>query len=160
MNVTCDSCGAKLGAALAPPREAPLRPWGVFLTSLGITFVLALAGAIADLPTPVAGLAAFYGPLIASWRAASNVVAFAALGAVGAAIALLGVGALASWETTQAVLYAALDAVPRSADYLGHVEGTSPVIAVVFGTVVIAAAVLPAGLIGATVGDVLARKRR
>jgi len=151
MNTVCDVCKAPLGTALTEAAADPVSgPQVTMAISAAVTAGLGLLAWMFKLHEVTLAVAMFYGPLIASYRARENAVWHAALGGLLGLLGLLALSMPLSWEANKALLRAAIDGTPS----------TSTVIVLVFGILVLLATILPVSLVGASVGEHLAVRRR
>lgn len=151
MNSVCDMCKAPLGAKLVEGAAgAEPKPWGWVLISAAITAGLGAVVWLFELGTPPLAAAMFYGPLVASYRAKDNIVWHAAIGGIVGMLALLFISVVLVWERSKALLIGAM----------GGDASTSAAIALALGSLVLLATILPISLIGASVGEHLAVRRR
>lgn len=147
-NTTCDMCGAAIGSILVDTGTRAKRNH-ILLSALltwGIFFIATLS------PLHRAGVALtaiFYGPLLVSYWARSNVVWESGLGGVlGIGLGLLSLIVLAK-DSLEAMLITVGDAGP------GEVLAL-----VLVALLVLLPLLLPFSLMGAAVGETLAARKR
>lgn len=159
MNSACDMCKAPLGTALVPGAAPGLAPIAWMWIAMAITLSTCLLAWTFRLPPIAMALALFYGPLVAAWRARTSAMLHASLGGILGLLAMITLAIAFEGEAARAVLTSAMGGAPEVTGYDGT-TGTSLLSAVVFGTIVIVIELAPISLIGASVGEHLAARRR
>lgn len=134
---------------LAPVRDG-FKWFGISAgTAVGFFIVCFVLG----MPNATLLLGAFYAALVTSYFSPANRVWYAAFGALAGAVAILLFAFLVNWSKYKLVLAGFITDEDRSR----HGPST---MAIILGFVFVLLAILPAGLIGASVGEHLAHRRR
>ena len=147
-NVKCDLCGAALGALVVEGDRKTSGTW--IAASTLITLLLYMSCYALGLHPVLLLVAGFYGPLLASYFAPTNIVYESSVGG------LLGiVSSVAFIFALESKLLRALVAGLAGTDDLPSV-----VFALVIGVPLLLLIILPASLTGASVGEHLSVRRR
>jgi len=159
MNTACDICKAPLGVALVENAAPGLGPLAWMWIAMAITIVAELGVWTFRLPLIAMALMIFYGPLIAAWRARTPAMVHAALGGILALLALIVLALVFEGAVAREVLTSAMGGTPEVTEF-DVTTGTSLLSAFVFGSLVIIVELAPIALVGASVGEHLAARRR
>jgi hypothetical protein len=134
---------------LAPVRDG-FKWFGI---SAGIVVGFFIVCAVLGMPSATLVLGAFYAALLTSYLSPANRVWHTAFGALAGAVMILFIAFINNWPKYKLLLAGFITDDDR-------VKRAPSTMALILGFVFVLLAILPAGLIGASVGEHLAHRRR
>jgi hypothetical protein len=134
---------------LAPVRDG-FKWFGI---SAGIVVAFFIVCAVLGMPSATLVLGAFYAALLTSYLSPANRVWHSAFGALAGAVMILFIAFINNWPKYKLLLAGFITDEDRT-------RRAPSTMALVLGFVFVLLAILPAGLIGASVGEHLAHRRR
>lgn len=144
----CTVCKLPL-LQLAPVRDG--FKWFAISAAIAVGFFLLCL--VLGMPDATLVLGAFYAALLASYLSPGNRVWHVALGALAGAVLILLVAFANNWPKYKLVLAGFITDEDRT-------RRAPSTMAIILGFVFVLLAILPAGLVGASVGEHLAHRRR
>ena len=144
----CTICRHSL-LELAPVRDG--FKW--FAISAGIAVGFFIVCAVLGMPNATLLLGTFYAALLTSYLSPGNRVWHSAFGALAGAVMIVFIAFVTNWPKYKLVLAGFITDEDRT-------RRAPSTMALILGFVFVLIAILPAGLIGASVGEHLAHRRR